>query len=131
MHARKLDGREISNEREQVRKNFQVEQSEFNRVKLAILLASTTAPSPATGTSDDNELGALLAPIVRVVNTQTAVVPANAGTSEIRTLATLIYALALDRKKVRDYSRDVQLRAHALRRDDSKEVETRALRARG
>ena len=39
--VRKFDTRELASEREQMRNAFQLVKSEFNRVKLAILLAST------------------------------------------------------------------------------------------
>ena len=37
--------------------------------------------------------------------------------------------MAQDRKKLRDQRRETQARVNALRRDDSKDVEARALRA--
>ncbi len=123
--TRKLDAREISIEREQMRAAFHTEKSEFNRVKFALLLASTST-STSGNFSDDAELIALLEPLGRDGNATTNDDP-QAG---VRALAVLIVGLAQDRKKLRDQSRDAQARLATLRRDDSKEVEARALRAR-
>lgn len=132
--TRKLDAREFAIEREQMRAAFQTEKSEFNRVKLALLLASTSASTSgnfSAGASDDAELIALLEPLGRDVNAPTtesaAASDAQAG---VRALAMLMVGLAQDRKKLREQSRDAQARLTTLRRDDSKELEARALRAR-
>ncbi len=128
--TRKLDAREFAIEREQMRVAFQTEKSEFNRVKLALLLASTSASTPGNF-SDDAEMIALLEPLGRDVNAPTtesaAASDAQAG---VRALAMLMVGLAQDRKKLREQSRDAQARLTTLRRDDSKELEARALRAR-
>ncbi len=123
--TRKLDAREFAIEREQMRAAFQTEKSEFNRVKFALLLASTSASTPGNF-NDDAELIALLEPLGRDGNAPTKDDP-QAG---VRALAMLMVGLAQDRKKLRDQSRDAQARLSTLRRDDSKELEARALRAR-
>lgn len=128
MHARKLEGRAFATERDQLRNSFQKEQSEFSRAKLAVLLVST--PASAASASDDTEIVTLLEPLVRNTNALRAGAQVAAGPTEIRALAMLLYGLAQDRKKLRDQSRDAQARVYALRRDDSREMETRALRAR-
>ena len=141
LQTRKLDAREHVAERDQVRNAFQAEKTEYNRVKLAVLLASTPAslpsPTPATisaSTSDDTELIALLEPLARDTATSTT----EAGTKEkkdesrmeVRALATLLYGMAQERKKLRDQWREAQTRLNALRKDDTKDAEARALRAR-
>lgn len=123
--TRKLEARDFAMEREQMRGAFQTEKSEFNRVKLALLLASTSTPTSGSF-SDDAELIALLEPLVRDVNAPTK----DDAQTGVRALAMLIVGLAQDRKKLRDQSRDAQARLSTLRRDDSKELEARALRAR-
>ena len=139
--TRKLDAREFAIEREQIRAAFQTEKSEFNRVKLALLLASTSVSTSAhvsgnfsAGASDDAELIALLEPLVRDVSTPATDSQAAAKKDDsqagIRAIAALMTGLAQDRKKLRDQSRDAQARLSTLRRDDSKELEARALRAR-
>lgn len=123
--TRKLDAREFAIEREQMRAAFQTEKSDFNRVKFALLLASTSTSTPGNF-SDDAELIALLEPLGRDGNAPTKD-DAQAG---VRALAMLMVGMAQDRKKLRDQSRDAQARLSTLRRDDSKELEARALRAR-
>ena len=138
MQTRKLDARELAAEREQLRILFQTDKSEFNRVKLALVIASapasltsaTAAANLTTNANDDAELITLLEPLVNNNSASSAdalVVPQN---FEIRALSTLIYGIAQDRKKLRDQWREAQARVNALRRDDTKEVEARALRAR-
>lgn len=123
--TRMLDAREFAIEREQMRAAFQTEKSEFNRVKLVLLLASTST-STSGSFSDDAELIALLEPLARDLNAPTKD-DAQAG---VRALAMLMVGLAQDRKKLREQLRDAQARLSTLRRDDSKELEARALRAR-
>ena len=132
MQTRKLDAREFVIEREQTRNAFQTEKSEFNRVKLALLLASIPAllmPYSANA-SDDTELIALLDPLVNNAGAATADASTLAQKTELRALAILMHGIAHDRKKLRDQWREAQARVNALRRDDTKDVETRALRAR-
>lgn len=141
LQTRKLDAREFVAERDQVRNAFQSEKTEYNRVKLAVLLASAptslVSPTPATisaSTSDDTELIALLEPLAR--DTATSIAEASSkerkddSRMEIRALATLLYGMAQDRKKLRDQWREVQTRLNALRKDDTKDAEARVLRAR-
>lgn len=129
LQVRKFDTREFATEREQSRNLFQVDKSDFNRVKLAVLL--TSMPLTANqNVADDAELIALLEPLASRTNTVTEGNAAIAKDTEVRALAMLMYAMAQDRKKLRDQWRDTQARLNALRRDDSKEMEARALRAR-
>lgn len=138
MQTRKLDGREFVIEREQMRNAFQTEKTEFNRVKLALLVASAPASlvsSSATANlnanaSDDTELIALLDPLVNNTGAATADTSTPAKKTELRALAMLMYGIAQDRKRLRDQWREAQARVNALRRDDTKDAETRALRAR-
>ncbi len=129
LQARKFEAREFAAEREQSRSLFQANKSDFNRIKLAVLLASmplTANPNVV----DDAELIALLEPMASRTNAVTEGNPAIAKDTEVRALAMLIYAMAQDRKKLRDQWRDAQARLNALRRDDSKEMEARVLRTR-
>lgn len=136
VQTRKLDAREFATEREQMRNAFQTEKSEFNRVKLAILLTSVPASlmsSTATAhANEDTELVALLEPLATntIANTTATDVSTLEPKSEIRALAMLIHGMAQDRKKLRDQWRETQARLNTTRRDDTKEAESRALRAR-
>ena len=129
--VRKFDTRELASEREQMRNAFQLVKSEFNRVKLAILLASTPIAlmTSAASANDDAELIGLLDPLVNGASSSSAGTSAVANRVEISALASLVYGMAQDRKKLRDQRRETQARVNALRRDDSKDVEARALRA--
>ena len=130
---RTLDTREFAVERERIRNAFQADKSEFNRIKLALLLASIPAsslPSPASANAiDDSDIVALLAPLVYNTGASTTI-PPTAQQAGIRALAMLMHGMAQDRKKLRDQWREAQARVNAMRRDDSREVEARALRAR-
>lgn len=136
MHSRKLDARDFAAEREQLRILFQMDRSEFSRVKLAMLIASTPSTSSTAAANlvanshDDAELISLLEPLINNTGASNADASVTPHTSAIRALAMLIYGIAQDRKKLREQWRESQARVSALRRDDSKEVEARALRAR-
>lgn len=130
IQMRKLDARAFATERDQQRRVFQLAQSEFNRVKLAVLLASKPVSSTTASASDDAELAMLLEPLARKINTSNVGALPVADATEIHALAALIYSMANDRKKLRDLSREAQARVLSMRRDDTREIETRALRAR-
>lgn len=138
MQTRKLDAREFATEREQMRNAFQAEKSEFNRVKLAILLTSIPASLSSSGAtayaSEDTELTALLEPLVSNTSANTTTARTEASTveqkSEVRALAMLIYSMVQDRKKLRDQWREALARQSTTRRDETKDAEIRALRAR-
>ena len=132
MRARAFQTPEFTIEREQLRYALQKQKTDFMRVKLALLLSSAApipAPSGATSIGNDEaEVIALLEPIV-------AGAPASDGIylaehARIRALATLLHGMANDRRKLREQWRETQARLSALRRDDTKGVEARALRAR-
>jgi hypothetical protein len=131
---RKLDTKDFAAEREQMRGAFLADRSELNRIKWALLLSMMPTTVAAQGTlttgsaNDDSELLALLEPFVN--GPDAAAAGASTGTQEIRAMAVLLYGLAIDRKKLRDQWRDAQARLVALRKDESKELEARALRAR-
>ena len=129
--VRKFDAREHASEREQMRNAFQLGKSEFNRVKLAILLASTPTAllTTAASANDDAELIGLLEPLVNGPSASTADTAAVAKRVEISALASLVYGMAQDRRKLREQWRETQARVNALRRDETKDVEARALRA--
>ena len=135
MPTRKLDARDFLIEREQVRNAFRADKSEFNRVKLALLLAampasamsSTTVASTNANASDDAELIALLEPML---NTASGLATGAPVLLRGWLRGVLMHSLALDRKKLREQLREAQARLNALRRDDTKDVEMRGLRAR-
>ena len=54
----------------------------------------------------------------------------DAQKTEVRALAMLLAGMAQERKKLRDLLRETQTRLSTLRRDDTKEMEVRALRSR-
>lgn len=123
---RSLDIREFNIERENARSRFLREKSDFNRVRLALVLALAPSGAQASATShDDNELTALLEPLLTGPNAANT-----PGGWEIRALATLIFGMTSERRKIREWLRDSQTRLTLARKDDSREAEVRALRAR-
>lgn len=123
---RSLDIREFNIERENARSRFLREKSDFNRVRLALVLALAPSGAQAAATShDDNELTALLEPLLTGPNAANT-----PGGWEIRALATLIFGMTSERRKIREWLRDSQTRLTLARKDDSREAEARALRAR-
>ena len=54
----------------------------------------------------------------------------SAADSEVRVLATLLYGMANDRRKMREQLRDTQARLNLAKKDDVRDAETRALRQR-
>jgi predicted nucleic acid-binding Zn-ribbon protein len=126
--TRQLDARGLARERDQLRSVFEAQKTEFTRVKLALLLASNTAVTSLA--QDDTELILLLEPMVHRDNAPNADFQSQSAQADTRALAALMYGLAQDRKKLRDQLREAQARINALRRNDAKEIEARALRAR-
>lgn len=114
---RKLDLREAGADREALRAIALRERSDFARVKLAIALAL----APTLTAAEDGELLATLEPVVG---------GASAADTELRGLATILNAAAADRRKLRDQVRELQAKASQARREDTREAETRALRAK-
>ena len=131
---RKLDLRAITSERESMRATLIAEKTDLNRVKLAALLStsqvSTTSNANAAIVNDDAELIALLEPVIQALDSFGTELSPDSKTAEIRAVALFMHGAALDRKRARDQLRDAQAKLNALRRDDSKDVEARALRAR-
>jgi hypothetical protein len=126
--VRKLEAREFAAEREIARNQFQQDRSDFNRVKYALMLALTpvTTFSPsATSAQDDVELISLIDPLLAVT------VPGSPPVdTEVGALAMLLHGAASDRRKLREQLRETQLRLALAKKDDSREAEARALRAR-
>ncbi len=114
---RKLEPREAAADRDALRAIAARERGDFARVKLAIALA-LAAPLTA---AEDAELLATLEPIVG---------GASGADTEMRGLAIILHAAAADRRKLRDQVRELQAKASQARRDDTREAETRALRAK-
>ena len=123
---RKLEARELAVERENARNQFQRNKSEYNRVKYALMMALAPVAS-ASAAQDDIELIGVIEPLI-------AGAGAGAGSatpdSEVRALATLLYGVVNDRRKVREQLRDTQSRLALAKKDDTRDAETRALRAR-
>jgi hypothetical protein len=117
--VRKLEAREFAGERDQARMSFMKDRSELSRLRYAMLLAL----SPGAMSADDGELIALLEPLVTgplVTSPET----------DVRVLAVLLLGAAQERRKLREQLRDAVARLNFVKRDDSKEAEVRALRAR-
>ncbi len=126
--VRKLDAREFATEREVARNEFQRDRSDFNRVKYALMLAlvpPATSSIAATVAHDDAELISIIEPLLA-----TAAPGSAAADSQVRTLATLLNAMVSERRRVREQLRDTQIRLALARKDDTREAEARALRAR-
>ena len=123
---RSIDTREFSIERENARGRFMREKSDFNRVRLALSLALLTPNAlVANGALEDAELAALLEPLLTGPNAVST-----PGGWEIRALATLLYGMTSERRKIRELLRDAQMRLVLARKVDARESEARALRAR-
>ena len=124
--VRKLEAREFSIERDRARNQFQRDRSDFNRLKYALMLAlvpAATSPSPASA-QDDSELISLIEPLISAGAASPSADP------EIRALAMLLHGVISDRRKVREQLRDTQMRLAQARKEDTRDVEARALRAR-
>ena len=121
---RKLEARELAVERENARNQFQRNKSEYNRVKYALMMALAPVAS-ASAAQDDIELIGVIEPLIAGAGAVSA-----APDSEVRALATLLYGVVNDRRKVRDQLRDTQSRLALAKKDDTRDAETRALRAR-
>ena len=117
--VRKLDAREFAAERDSARAQFQREKTDFNRIRYALALAQSPAAS-TTVAQDDVELMTVIEPLVS----------GNVADSDVRTLATLLYGVVSDRRKMRDQLRDMQSRLAVAKKDDVRDTETRALRQR-
>ena len=115
---RKLDSRDAAIEREQVKATYLRDKTDFSRVKYALTL------SLAASTNDDHELIALLDPLANIA-------PApGAESTELRTLAQVLHTMAVERRKLREQLRESQAKVSLARREETREGETRALRAK-
>ena len=120
VRMRKLEPREHAIEREQARAAVLRDKSDFSRVRLAMLVAVGASTHTA---SDDAELIAALDPMIAAAGDESA------GT-ELRMLAQVLHITAVERRKLREQLRESQARLAAARRDETREAETRALRAK-
>ena len=132
LEARAMSAADLANEKDRARAEFGRNKSEFNRMKLAILIAlspsnvSSSASGAVAGISEDAELNSLLEPI-----TYGAAATGNSPAPDLRALAMLIQTLVQDRKKLRDQLKDAQSRTQTTRRDEaSSQTEARILRAK-
>jgi chromosome segregation ATPase len=124
--VRALETREFITERESARSQVLQDKSDFNRIKYALVLAlaPTASTSPALAGQDDVELLSLIEPLISAGSGSTST------DSEVRALATLLHCVVSERRKVREQLRDTQSRLTIARKDDTREEEARALRAR-
>ncbi len=126
--TRTLDTREFAAERETARGEFLRDKSDFNRVKFALMLALTPAATSAVSNlpaQDDAELITVIEPLIAG--------PGSGNTSTdsaSRALAALLHGVVSDRRKVREQLRDTQSRLALAKKDDMRDAEARALRAR-
>lgn len=126
--VRKLEAREFIVERESARNLFQRDKSDFNRLKYALMLAhAPVSTSPAASAQDDAELIGLLDPLISGGSVSGG---GAAADTEVRALATLLYSVVNERRKMREQLRDTQARLNLLKKDDIRDAEARALRAR-
>ena len=133
---RLLTLRESASERENARKLFQREESDFNRIRYALVLALTRAVDAGQSASaamlqstvaaqEDVELMNLLEPLL--TGPAAATTP---GGWEIRALATLLHSVISERRKIREQLRETQARLALARKDETRDAEARALRSR-
>lgn len=126
--TRKLEAREFAVEREMVRTQFQNDKSDFNRVKYALMLAmapGATSTVSNLSVQDDVELIAVVEPLI--ASSGSGNTP---GASSVRALAALLHGVVSDRRKVREQLRDTQSRLVLAKKEDTRDAEARALRAR-
>ncbi len=136
LQVRKLGTEEFMVEQNRVRTEFSNNNSEYSRVKLAVMLALTpvTANSitAATGTTaatatgnEDAELIALLDPLVFSVTAS-----GSAAKPELRALAHIIQGMAYERKRLRELAKVAQTKVTVIKRDESSVLESRQLKVR-
>ncbi len=128
LEARALSASDLMAEKERVRADFLHSKTEFNRMKLAILIAipPAAAQSSATSSAEDAELNTLLDPLTYGLATS-----GNAAAPDLRALAVLMQGLVQDRKKLRDQLRESLNRTQTTRRDEASSLsEARILRAK-
>jgi len=119
---RKLDAKEFAAERDNARKLFQSDKSDFSRIRYALMLAQPPLPSSpaAAAAQEEAELIGVIEPLVSTP----------AADSDVRTLAAVLYGICIDRRKMREQLRDSQVRLNLARKDDTRDAEARALRLR-
>ncbi len=122
---RRLEAREFTTERENARNLFQHEKSDFNRIRYALMLTFPASTSTAVSTQDDADVINLMEPLIVVAGVANGTMD-----SEVRLLATLLHSAASDRRKMREQLRDTQARLTLAKKDDIRDAENRALRAR-
>ena len=126
--VRKLEAREFAAERESARAQFQRDKNDFNRIRYALMLVlapvATSSPS-ASAAQDDVELLNLMEPLI--AGTGAVITSADA---EVRALAALLHGVVSDRRKVREQLRDTLARLAFAKKEDTRDAEARALRAR-
>ncbi len=128
LQVRKLSTDEFMVEQNRVRTEFSNNNSEYSRVKLAVMLALTPVPAVVTTNgngNEDAELIALLDPLVFSV--------AASGTSakpELRALAHILQGMAHDRKRLREQAKVAQTKITVIKRDESSVVESKQLKVR-
>ena len=140
LQTRKLSAEELIAEQNRVRAEFGNNGSEYNRVKLGVMLALTPTASALANSgnsnggsvgngsgngNEDTELIALLDPLVfSTTASGTSVKP------ELRALAHLLQTVAQDRKRLRDLAKVAQTKITVIKRDESSVVESKQLKVR-
>ncbi len=144
LQMRKLSTDEFLTEQNRVRAEFSNNNSEYNRVKLALMLALTpvtaingTYPNAAATSvstssaanyvtpNEDAEIIALLDPLVFSV-----VASGSSAKPELRALAHIIQGMAHDRKRLREQAKVAQTKITVIKRDESSVVESKQLKVR-
>ena len=142
LEARAMSAADLAAEKDRARTEFSQSKTEMNRLKLAILIAlspGATAGAPAGAPAsavasatiaEESELNLLLEPLI-YATAYGATAPNPAPAADLRALATLIQALVVDRKKLRDQLKDSIARTQTTRREEaSSQTEARILRAK-
>ena len=132
LQVRKLSADDFMVEQNRVRTEFSNSSSEFNRVKLAVMLALSPSAASATasatngnGGGEDTELIALLDPLVF-----SAAASGSAVKPELRALAYILQGMANERKRLRELAKIAQTKITVIKRDESSIVESKQLKVR-
>jgi hypothetical protein len=141
LQVRKLSAEDFLVEQNRVRTEFSNNNSEYSRVKLAVMLALTpittatavapvaaATPAPATLASNGNEDAELIALLDPLVFSVTA--SGSSAKPELRALAHIIQGMAHERKRLRELAKVAQTKVTVIKRDESSVLESRQLKVR-
>ncbi len=120
LRARLMTAGELTAEKDRARAELALDNSNRNRVKLAILLAFTLPGAAGPSAQEDAELQSLIEPMAFSPS-----VSLSSSEPGVRAIATLLQSLAQDRRRVRE----LLARNQASRRDEANaQAEARILR---